>query len=290
MSEAYTEAFESEAYEGAGEAGYEGEAAGEAGYEGEAYGESARSDARRRREQRQRQIMLARQRQAQLRRQPTPSRGRPPAAGPSQAVRPIRAGVRALDLDTQAALLRLRREMDAASRMAYRNAWVAELNSNASQILDSFHEDLKPHDWAKALIRGVPDLALAPGNPWKKQGLERILFDPRFGGSVLLAGIWAAGHFRNRSHGVHDITFSVTSVSVKADGTATATISAYAVDKNGNPLTNEISWSSQSQAVATVDPSQGSSTTVTGHGTAGATTWILATANGVTRSVTVTTT
>jgi hypothetical protein len=299
MSEAITEAFESEAYEAAGEAEYEGEAAGEAsyeaeaGYEGEAgyeaYGEDARSDARRRRE-RQRQIMLARQRQAQLRRRPTPPTPRRPAAPtPSQTVRAIRADVRATDLDTQAALLRLRRELDAASRMAYRNAWVAELNTNASQILDSFHENLKPHDWARALIRGLPDIALAPGNPWKKKGLERIVFDPRLGGSVLLAGIWAVGHFRNRSQGVHDIIISPSSATVAAAAADTVTLTAYAVDQKGNPLPNPISWAPQNPAVAAVSPASGASTLVTVQAmTAGTATFIFAKVDGITRSVAVT--
>src|SRR5205823_1582043 len=129
----------------------------------------------------QQQVIRARQqrqaRQAQLRRRtipPPPARtipsppARTAAAAPDQTVRAIRADVRAMDLDAQAALLRLRRQLDASSRMAYRNAWVAELGTNASQILDSFEDNLKPHDWARALIRGLPNVALAPGNPWKK--------------------------------------------------------------------------------------------------------------------------
>ncbi|HXW47268.1 MAG TPA: hypothetical protein VEL03_20915, partial [Streptosporangiaceae bacterium] len=178
MSEAFGEVLESEGYEsstegyeGAGEAGYEGEAAGEAGYEGEgageagyeAYGEDARSDARRR--ARQRQVTIARQRQAQMRRRPAggPPPRRAAAAGPAApTLRAIRADVRAADLDAQAAMIRLRRALDQSTRMAYRNAWVAELSTGASQILDSFEGPLADHDWARALIRGLPDLLLAP--------------------------------------------------------------------------------------------------------------------------------
>src|SRR5689334_22220593 len=100
MSEATIEALESEAFEGTGEAGYEGEALGEAGYE--AYGEATRSDARRR--ERQRQIMLARQRQAMLARQrqapprrPQPAR-RPAVTTPTPAVRAVRPEVQSRDL------------------------------------------------------------------------------------------------------------------------------------------------------------------------------------------------
>ena len=194
-----------------------------------------------------------------------------------------------MDLDTQAALLRLRRELDAASRMAYRNAWVAELSTNASQILDSFEPDLDPHDWARALIRGLPNLALAPGNPWNKKGLERILYDPRLGGSVLVAGIWAVGHFRNRSHGVHNITFAPTSISVETGG-GTATVTAIATDQSGNALTltTPPTWTSQDTSIATVVPTSGGNAVVTGAGSAGQSTVIFATAEGITRQVPVT--
>jgi hypothetical protein len=185
----------------------------------------------------------------------------------------------------------MRRELDAASRMAYRNAWVSELSTNASQVLDSFQKNLEPHDWARALIRGLPDLALAPGNPWKKKGLERIVFDPRFGGSVLQAGIWAIGHFRNRSQGVRNITFSPSSGTVPATTGGTVTITAYATDQNGNPLPNPISWSPQDPAVAAVSPASGASTVVTVPAkamAAGTATFIFANAGGITRSVAVT--
>jgi len=316
MSEAFGEALESEAYESSGEAyegegageayegegageAYEGEGAGEAGYE--AYGEDARSDARRR--ARQRQIMLARQRQAQLRGRP--AAGPPPrrvvAAGPSPMLRAVRADARARDLDTQAALIRLRRALDQSTRMAYRNAWVAELSTGASQVLDSFEGSLSNHDWARALIRGVPDLLLAPGNPGEKKGLERIVFDPRFGGSVLIAAIWALGHFTGRSDGtansgVAGVTVTAKEVTVGPTASSTtsntATVSAYAFDRNGNPLPNAIiAWHSVNANFATVSvaPGQTSNATITGQSAgAGEQTIIIAAAGGHAESIRVT--
>ena len=157
MSEATFDAVESEAFEAA-EAMFEGEA-GEASSEGEAteqesyegYPEDARSDARRR--ARQRQILLARQRQAQPRRPaPSPPPRRPAVTGPSQ--RQVMTAIRSLDLDTKVELDSLRRALNEANRLAYRNAWAAEASVAASQVLDSFDTGLAPHDWAKALIRG----------------------------------------------------------------------------------------------------------------------------------------
>jgi hypothetical protein len=309
MSEAFGEAFESEAYESSGEAyeslgeAYEGEVAGEAVYEGEgageggyeAYGEDARSDARRR--ARQRQIMLARQRQAQLRRRPTA--GPPPrrvvAAGPSPTVRAIRADVRTMDLDTQAALIRLRRELDRSTRMAYRNAWVAELSTGASQVLDSFEGSLANHDWARAIIRTLPDVLLAPGNPGDKKGLERVLFDPRVGGSVLIAGIWAIGHFTGRTDGTGVADGQVASIKIPGgaltlsqSGTgASATVGAIVVDQSGASIPNaNVRWWSQNSGVATVTPQPGQSATVAAASTtATGTTKIFASAGGKSDSI-----
>ena len=279
MSEAFGEALESEAYESSGEAyegageayegegageAYEGEGAGEAGYE--AYGEDARSDARRR--ARQRQIMIARQRQARVRRRPTggPPPRRAAAAGPTPTLRAIRADARTMDLDTQEALIRLRRALDQSTRMAYRNAWVAELSTEASQLIDSFHGTLDHHDWARALIRGLPDLLLAPGNPGEKKGLERILLDPRFGGSVLLAATWAVGHFTGRSDGGGvanlQVPTGVVTVSIKG---GPITIGALAVDRNNNEVpTATITWTPQNSNAAQVNPSAGPSTQLSG--------------------------
>src|SRR5580658_5893858 len=318
MSEAFGEALESEAYESsgeayeaAGEAFYEGEGAGEALYGGEgageggyeAYGEDARSDARRR--ARQRQIMIARQRQAQLRRRTAagPPPRRAAAAGPSPTLRAIRPDVRTVDLDTQAALIRLRRALDQSTRMAYRNAWVAELSTGASQILDSFGDNLAPHDWARALIRGLPDLALAPGNPGDKRGLERVAFDPRFGGSVLIAAIWAIGHFRGgRSSGaVQGIVLSNERVKIAAPVPAaaaaaavaggTVTLFASAVDQQGKSVasaTNNITWTPQDTTVVTVPPgTTGPSAVVTAVGKASQQTFIRVATDGIAKNVSV---
>jgi len=275
MSEAFGEALEAyessgeayeatgEAYEGEGEA-YEGEGAGEAGYE--AYGEDARSDARRR--ARQRQIMIARQRQAPVRRQPTggPPPRRAAATGPSPAMQAIRADVRAMDVDTQATLMRLRRALEKSNRMAYRNAWVAELSTEASQLLDSFHGNLEEHDWARALIRGLPDLLLDPGNPGGKRGLERIVLDPRFGGTVLLAATWAVGHFTGSTDGTGVATLQVPPgpITVSIDG-GPINISALALNRQGDPVpTATITWTSQDPTTAQVNPSTGLSTQLSG--------------------------
>jgi hypothetical protein len=299
MSEAITEGQESEATiwelsEGEGESEAATEAFGSDAYR-EASPEGVGDDARR---MRQRQIMLAR-RQAQLgrpaARPPVMAPPRTVTAGPtasqaaraaSQAVRAVSDDVLTLDLDTKAALRRLRRELDKANGMAYQNAWVAELNTNASQILDSFHGSLDGHDWAKALIRGLPNLALAPGNPGNKRGLERILLDPRFGGSVLLAGIFALGHFRIGSpDGVYDVNISSTAITV-SDAGPPVTLSAFAIDRKGKSLSDTVTWASQDTTIASVNPVTGPSTQVSGIvGQTGQQTWVTASVGEITKWV-----
>jgi hypothetical protein len=291
MSEAMLEAAESEAYEAAGEAAYEGEgteaayegeSAGEAAYEG--YGEDARSDARRR--SRQRQIMLARQRQAQLRRgQPPP---RPIVTAPGPAMRAVRSEVHSLDLETKVALDSLRNRLNEANRLAYRNAWAAEASAAASQVLDSFEHNLKPHDWARALIRGAPTLLLAPGKP-RKPGIEGILFDPRVGGGALLAAIWAVGHFRSEPHGV-------SSISVPGAQTVTVrgTVPLYGipVDQKGYTVANVTPvWSFDSTYVS-LSATTGVNVTCTGvlAMSPPTTTTVTVTGGGVTNSIAVTVT
>ena len=250
MSEATIEAaLESEAFESAGEAAYEGEAAGEAAYEG--YGAGPRERQRRIMLARQRQEMLARQRQAQLR--PQPAR-RPAITAPSQAVRAVRSEVRSLDLQTKVALDSLGSRLDEAYRVAYRNAWAAEASAAASQVLDSFENGLEPHDWARAAIRGLPTLLITPGKP-RRPGFEGILYDPRVAGGALLAGIWAIGHFRSASQGVADIVINPIPPAQLQAGSPGGKLTGYAVDKNGNPITRttiSISWSSQDQNILQV--------------------------------------
>lgn len=249
MSEA---AFESEAYEAiegeaeaAGEA-LESEAAGEAGW-GEAYPD----DVRRRR---QRQIMMARQ--AQQRRQLPAPAGRPPVATPSPAVQSVRSEVRSLDLDTKVALDSVRGRLNEAQRLAYRNAWAAEASVAASQILDSFEINLEPHDWARALIRGAPTLLLAPGKP-RKPGVEGFLYDPRVGGTAVLAAIFAIGQFRNASAGADNIVITRIPANQLASPPAAGgggRLSGTAVDKQNNPITPPITitWDSEDQSILQV--------------------------------------
>lgn len=258
MSEATFEAVESEAFEAAGEAfegeateAFEGEAAGEGQYEG--YGEDARSDARRR--ARQRQILQARQRQAQQRRPVrAPAPRRPVVTAPAPAAqRQVMTAIRSLDLDTKVELDSLRRALNEANRLAYRNAWAAEASVAASQVLDSFDTGLAPHDWAKALIRGAPTLLLAPGKP-RRPGLEGVLFDPRVAGGVVLAGIWAVGHFRGQSHGISDIRIANPSPLASGD---TGTFSAIPVDGHGRTVTATVTWSSDTPDVLSVNATTG---------------------------------
>jgi hypothetical protein len=277
MSEATIEALESEAYESIGEASYEGEGTetayegegvGEAAYEG--YGEDARSDARRR--ARQRQIMLARQRQAQSRR-PQPPR-RPVVAAPSQTMRAVRSP----DLETKAALDSLRHRLNEANRLAYRNAWAAEASAAASQALDSFENNLKPHDWARALIRGAPTLLLAPGKP-RKPGIEGILFDPRVGGGALLAAIWAFGHFRSQPGGVSRIDVHYAGSLTTTGAHHTNTLTAVAFDKAGNVLPNvTFTYVPLDATLFTITEEKPGVATLTGNTTGN--TWLQVTAAG----------
>lgn len=271
MSEATFEGLESETYESAGEAIYEGEGTGEATYEG--YGEDARSDARR---ARQRQIMLARQqRQAQLRRPPEPPPRRAVVTAPGQAAPPARS----LDLETKMALDSLRSRLNEANRLAYRNAWAAEASAATSQILDSFEDGLAPHDWARALIRGAPTLLLAPGKP-RKPGLEGLVFDPRVGGGALLAAIWAFGHFRNQSHGVSKIEVDFQGpLTAAAGGNHTAQLTALALDKAGNVLP-DVTFTYVPRTPGLFDLNETSPGVVELTGAQKGTTWVAVTAGG----------
>lgn len=271
MSEATFEAVESEVFEAAGEGTFEGEAAegtfegetvGEAQYEG--YPEDARSDARRR--ARQRQILLARQRQAQARRPVrSPQPRRPVVTAPSQ--RQAMTAIRSLDLDTKVELDSLRRALNQANRLAYRNAWAAEASVAASQVLDSFDTGLAPHDWAKALIRGAPTLLLAPGKP-RRPGLEGILFDPRVAGGLVLGGIWAVGHFRGQGQGVADIRIANPSpIGTGSNGTFTA----IPVNSHGQTVTATITWQSGNSDVLDVNQTTGNYQAGVNPGTANVT-------------------
>jgi hypothetical protein len=286
MSEATFEATEAEAFEATGEASYEGEggeayegeSAGEGAYE--AWGEDARSR-RRAQERRERRIVLERQRQARLRRPPV----RPAITAPSPAVRAVRSEVRSLDLETKVALDSLRSRLNEAHRLAYRNAWAAEASVATSQVLDSFEDNLKPHDWARALIRGAPTLLLAPGKPIRP-GVTGYLFDPRVAGGAVIAAIFAFGHFRGATRGVNRI--SVTPDTVTLDHSATINLFADPVDHKGNTVANiTLTWASQDDNIASLDKTTGPSVVCTG-GRAGTNTVITVTGGGATARIPVT--
>jgi hypothetical protein len=262
MSEAYNEALEAEAYEAAGEVGYEGEAAGEAGYEGEAageagyegeadyeaYGESARSDARRRRDARQRQIMLARQRQAQLRRQPPPPQRRMagPAPTPRQTIAAIRGDIRDLNLDTKVDLDSLRRALNEANRRGDKAMYSALLSIVANQALSTFDPSLENHEVVSAAIRWAPSLLLT--NSKGKPGIEGFLLSPPVLAGAVVAGVLISGHFINAPHSVSDILVSFPSP-LGASGEFTGT----AIDRNGKTVDATITWYSQNPSILNVN-------------------------------------
>jgi hypothetical protein len=251
MSEAAFEATEAEAFEASGDAyegeggeAYEGEA-GEASYD--AWGEDARS----RQRARQRRIIQERQLQARRRRPPPPRRPviTAPSPAPSPAVRAVRSEVRSLDLDTKVALDSLRAQLSQAHRLAYRNAWAAEASVAASQVLDSFEDGLKPHDWARALIRGAPTLVLAPGKPIKP-GVAGYLFDPRVAGGAVVAAIFAIGHFRGTTRGVNSISITP-SGTVEVHVGESVNLFGVAVDHKGNDVDGiTLNWDPQDPTVS----------------------------------------
>ncbi len=325
MSDAVIEAWESEAsgYESEGEAfgeAYESEATGEAyeseatgeAYESEAtseawpgYGEDSRSDARRRR-----QTQMLQARQAQMRRQgprplaqpsrrpppPPPQRVTPTVPGTKQAVAAVRAEVRSRDLDTQAALLRLRRELSELKRKGnrkdYLNTWAAETGVLASQALDSFETHLRPRAWLRALIRGAPTLLLSPGKQ-QRPGVQGVLYDPRVTGTVALGGIFAIGHFTRGTQTPRANSVQLTIPPAAVAGLAAAVtaakapipISAIALTKTAGPLDpgvlTFIFTSSPPGIVVVAQTAPGAPTaTLTTAAPAGTPVWINVTAGG----------
>jgi len=256
MSEAITEAFESDAYEAAGEAEYEGEAfeaaeyAGEADFAGEAgsegFSEDARSDARRRRE-RQRQIMLARRRQAQPRRRPSPPPRRPAAPGPRQAIAAIRSDVRDLNLDTKLDLDAVRRALDEANRRGDKAMYSALLSILANQALATYEPNLNNHQVVSAAIRWAPSLLLSSSK--KRPGIEGFVLSPPVLAGAVVAGILISGHFINAPQGVRNIIVTVPSpLAVNSKFTGTP------VDNNGAPVTGAtVTWSSQNSSIIGVN-------------------------------------
>ena len=258
MSEAFTEAFEAEAYESSGETafeGFEGEASGEAGLEGEGgfegetsyegYPEDARSDARRRRERRQRQIMQARQRQAQLRRRPSPPSPprRPTVPGPSprQTIAAIRSDVRDLNLDTKLDLDAVRRALNEANRRGDRAMYSALLSIVGNQALATYDTSLGSHQAVSAAIRWAPSLLLSSSKG--RPGIEGFLLSPPVIAGAVVAGIAVSGHFINAPQGAQSISIGDPSpITAGSLGTMTGV----ALDRHGHPLPAVgLTWSSQ---------------------------------------------
>jgi hypothetical protein len=263
MSEATTEALESEAYEGEaygeagyegeayGEAGYEGEAYGEAGYEGEAYGEAAKSDARRRRARQQQQILAARR--ARQRRLPAPQPRRPAVTAPSPSQRQAMTAIRSLDLDLKMELDSMRRQLAKAQRNGNLAMYSAVLSAVGSQGIDTFGNRLEKHDVVKAAVRAVPLGLLWPQHG--KKGIEGVLLHPAFVGAVGIAAVVISGKVVSAPHAVDSISV-VSPVNVPAG--KTVTLSAVAVDRKGNAVPNiSITWTSLDTTAATVDSNGG---------------------------------
>ena len=212
---------------------------------------------------RDRRLQMLRARQlAQQRRQPAPARPQAPArqrmagvTGPSASqIRDIQTDVIAIDLDTKASLSRLRRDLDAADQLAYRNAVAAEASAASALVIDTWGDALKNYDWARALIIGAPTLLLKPRRK-RKPGLEGIIEDPRFYGAFGLGIIAVVGHWTKgsrESRGVHSVQLSGPSQLPYVDS---ATLYAVALDARGNPVTGiPIAFSGDNDDVATVTP------------------------------------
>jgi hypothetical protein len=251
MSEASTDYVEAEAGTESEAWPFDSEAApGEAG---EAqYGEASSRD-------RRLQMLRARQ-QAHRRRPSTLSRPQPAApprmprpAGPSASqIGDIQTDVISLDLDTRTALNRLRRDLDAADQLAYRNAWAAEASAASALALDTFETSLAEHDWARAIIIGLPTLLLAPRRK-RKPGVEGIITDPRVAGALGLAAIFGVGRLTQdsrESKGLHDVQLNG-----PADLGAGSSVQLYAVavDGKGKQLDLSIDYNAVGVANVNVD-------------------------------------
>ena len=233
----------------ASEASIEGEAAAEAQFEG--YPEDARSDAAGGRGSGRSCWRVSGRPSRAARRGPLSRAARssppPPPSGRSSTA------IRSLDLDTKVELDSLRRALNEANRLAYRNAWAAEASVAATG------------SWTPSTLAWPRTTGPRPSSPRctyatartgkpRRAGLEGVLFDPRFAGGLALAGIWAIGHFRGQSQGVADIRFAnpspITSGSVGA-------FSAIPVDSRGRTITATISWASDTSNVLEVNQTTG---------------------------------
>jgi hypothetical protein len=301
MSETWTDAMDSEAYEAYGEGAYDSEAYGEGAYDSEAYGDASyeglgeESRSARERRERQRQILLERQRQrqrlAQRRPQrPVPSQPRPArAAGPSP--RQTIAAVRSLDLDTKVALDSMRRALEESNRRANRANWATIAGVAAAEVINQF-DALENHPNVSAAILGAPLLLLSPQK--HRSGVEGFLLDPRVIGGAAVIGIAVASRFTGTSKAVHTITIAAPStVNSPAGGedASTGQLSALAYDRSGNPLQGtQFTWSSSpsDQLTVTAGPSTQTTYTVKSGADNPAAVLITAQAEGKTGTATVT--
>jgi hypothetical protein len=266
MSEATTHFVETEAEpESDSEAWGMPESEAEPEGQEEAWPESDRS-----RRERQMRMLRARQ-QAQLRRQPAPGPRRPqPTApqrmtrvsGPSASqVREVQSDVISLGLDTEASLSRIRRDLDAADRMAYRNAVAAEASAASALAVVTWGDTLANYAWARALLIGAPTFLLAPRRK-RVPGFEGIISDPRVFGGLALALIWGVGHWTNESRAsslAHSI--QLTGPSELPAGNSIP-VSVEVLDGRNNPVANvSVTYNSSNEAAATVN-NQGQLTAV----------------------------
>jgi hypothetical protein len=223
---------------------------GEGYFDGDDIGEDLDEEskaARIKRQQQVQRIKRARMQQAQLRRvRQSRSPARPTGPG-----RPAIRAIRSLDLKTEVEQDSLRRAIEESNRRAGRATWAAIASATVDQGLSSFSNDLKNlPPYVAAAARFAPLLLLSPQK--KRGGVEGILTDPRFAGFVGITGFAVLGHLRGRPSGVDQLV--ITSPSTVAGGT---TLTAEALDRNGNVLANvAISWVSASSAL-TVDRKTG---------------------------------
>ena len=224
MSETWTDAMDSEAYDAFGEGAYDSEAYGEGAYDSEAYGDASdeglgeESRSARRRRERQRQILQERQRQRQRQRRRKCARNgqcrqnrRPTrAAGPSP--RQTIAAVRDLDLDTKVELDSLRRELEESNRRASRATWATVAGVAAAEVINQF-DALENHPNVSAAIPAPLCSCCRP----RSKGAESkgILLDPRVIGGAAVLGIALASRFTSTSKAVRKILTSAPRATAK---------------------------------------------------------------------------
>jgi hypothetical protein len=145
----------------------------------------------------------------------------------------------------------LRRAIEESNRRATRATWAAVASATVDQGLATFSDDLKKlPPYVTAGARFAPLLLLSPQR--KRGGFEGFVTDPRFVGGAGILGFAILGHLRSRPSGADQVVIT-SAASVKSGDT----LSAIALDRNGNVLTNvTIAWVSGSSKL-TVDPKSG---------------------------------